>query len=143
MSVDSTVVAVEPSTKKTKKKENLKQRAYLNSLSSILDYGGAQITGFIINPFIVGGLGNAMYGVWQILGQLTGYTKMADTRASQALKWSLASKRDVAQEEEFKHFGMDLEFLLRKNKEWREILQGILFTTGDIVKKGDKAEEEA
>ena len=28
-----------------------------------------------------------------------------------------------AQKEEFKHFGMDLEFLLRKKKEWREILE--------------------
>ena len=48
-----------------------------------------------------------------------------------------------AQKEEFKHFGMDLEFLLRRKQEWREILKGILFTFGDIVKKGDEAEEEA
>ena len=48
-----------------------------------------------------------------------------------------------AQKEEFKHFGMDLEFLLRKNSEWREILKGILFTKGDIVKLGEKAEDEA
>ncbi|MES2649747.1 MAG: polysaccharide biosynthesis protein [Bacteroidota bacterium] len=84
------------------KKENLKQRAYLNSLSAIIDYAGIQVTGFIINPFIVGGLGTSMYGVWQMLGQLTGYTKMVDTRATQVLKWSLANKRDVALEEELK-----------------------------------------
>ncbi|MBW8769200.1 MAG: hypothetical protein JF589_05570, partial [Gemmatimonadetes bacterium] len=36
-----------------------------------------------------------------------------------------------AQHEEMKHFGMDLEFLLRKKPQWREVLQGILFTTGD------------
>ncbi|MDB4905409.1 MAG: hypothetical protein JWO05_193 [Gemmatimonadetes bacterium] len=46
-----------------------------------------------------------------------------------------------AQHEEMKHFGMDLEFLLRQNEQWRTMLQGILFTTGDIVKKADKAEE--
>ena len=46
-----------------------------------------------------------------------------------------------AQHEEMKHFGMDLEFLLRKKPQWREVLQGILFTTGDIVKLGDEAEE--
>lgn len=46
-----------------------------------------------------------------------------------------------AQHEEMKHFGMDLEFLLRKKPEWRTMLQGILFTTGDIVKSGDEAEE--
>ena len=48
-----------------------------------------------------------------------------------------------AQKEEFKHFGMDLEFLLRRKPEWREILQGILFTSGDIVKEGEEAEEKA
>jgi hypothetical protein len=48
-----------------------------------------------------------------------------------------------AQKEEFKHFGMDLEFLLRMKPLWREILQGILFKHGDIVEHGDDAEENA
>src|SRR6185312_72536 len=48
-----------------------------------------------------------------------------------------------AQQEEFKHFGMDLEFLLRRTPKWREILQGILFTSGSIVKHGEDAEESA
>lgn len=48
-----------------------------------------------------------------------------------------------AQEEEFKHFGMDLEFLLRTKPTWRIVLQKILFTTGDIVKLGKKGEEAA
>lgn len=48
-----------------------------------------------------------------------------------------------AQEEEFKHFGMDLEFLLRKNKVWRTTMEAILFTRGDIVKLGKKGEEAA
>ena len=47
-----------------------------------------------------------------------------------------------AQHEEFKHFGMDLEFLLRKKEEWRKILKDILFTKGDIVKLGEKGEKE-
>src|SRR5947207_14139048 len=46
-----------------------------------------------------------------------------------------------AQEEEFKHFGMDLEFLMRRTPKWREILQGILFQQGDIVERGEEAEE--
>ena len=48
-----------------------------------------------------------------------------------------------AQEEEFKHFGMDLEFLLRKKPKWRTTLQAILFTKGDIVALGKKGEEKA
>ena len=48
-----------------------------------------------------------------------------------------------AREEEFKHFGMDLEFLLRREPVWREILKGIVFQPGDIVDRGEEAEEEA
>jgi uncharacterized protein len=46
-----------------------------------------------------------------------------------------------AQKEEFKHFGMDLEFLLRRTPQWRKILQEILFKPGDIVEHGEEAEE--
>lgn len=46
-----------------------------------------------------------------------------------------------AQQEEFKHFGMDLEFLLRQKPVWRKMLKGILFTKGDIVELGEDAEE--
>ena len=45
-----------------------------------------------------------------------------------------------AQHEEMKHFGMDLEFLLRKKPEWQKVLKGILFKKGDIVKHADDAE---
>ena len=48
-----------------------------------------------------------------------------------------------AQSEEFKNFGMDLEFLLRQKPKWRKVLQGILFQKGNIVKNGKKAEENA
>jgi hypothetical protein len=48
-----------------------------------------------------------------------------------------------AQGEEFKHFAMDLEFLLRRTPLWRETAEGILFQDGDIVEHGEEAEEEA
>src|SRR5919107_4853422 len=48
-----------------------------------------------------------------------------------------------AQGEEFKHFSMDLEFLLRRTPLWREIAEGILFQDGDIVEHGEEAEGEA
>jgi hypothetical protein len=38
---------------------------------------------------------------------------------------------------------MDLEFLLRRTPAWREIAQGILFQSGDIVEHGEEAEAEA
>lgn len=46
-----------------------------------------------------------------------------------------------AQEEEFKHFGMDLEFLIRQKPTWQAVLQGILFKSGDIVQLGKHGEE--
>jgi uncharacterized protein len=72
---------------------------------------------------------------------------------AEAIGWyeqrlSLEKDRDAraimrnAQKEEFKHFGMDLEFLLRRKQEWREIARGILFQPGDIVEHGEEAEEE-
>jgi uncharacterized protein len=47
-----------------------------------------------------------------------------------------------AQGEEFKHFSMDLEFLLRRVPAWREVAQGILFQEGNIVEHGEEAEAE-
>lgn len=47
-----------------------------------------------------------------------------------------------AQQEEFKHFGMDLEFLLRQKRKWRVALRDILFKEGDIVAHGEEAEED-
>jgi hypothetical protein len=55
---------------------------------------------------------------------------------------ALAVMRD-AQGEEFKHFAMDLEFLLRRTPIWREIAQGILFQAGDIAEHGEEAEAQA
>jgi hypothetical protein len=48
-----------------------------------------------------------------------------------------------AQGEEFKHFSMDLEFLLRRTPAWREIARRVLFQGGDIVEHGEEAEAEA
>lgn len=46
------------------------------------------------------------------------------------------------QKEEFIHFSMDLEFLLRKKPTWRTIAKNVLFKSGDIVENGEKAEEK-
>ncbi len=74
------------------------------------------------------------------------------TEESEAINWytqRLTLERDPearaimenARHEEFKHFAMDLEFLSRRLPEWRETLRGVLFQPGDIVKRGDEAEE--
>jgi len=74
------------------------------------------------------------------------------TEEAEAIGWyeqRLALEKDKeaaaimrnAQHEEMKHFGMDLEFLLRQKPQWRETLKGILFKAGNIVKHADAAEE--
>jgi hypothetical protein len=74
------------------------------------------------------------------------------TEEAEAISWyeqRLAVESDAeakaimenSQEEEFKHFGMDLEFLLRRKPKWRIALQEILFKEGDIVEHGEEAEE--
>jgi uncharacterized protein len=74
------------------------------------------------------------------------------TEEAEAINWyeqRISVERDAqakaimanAQEEEFKHFAMDLEFLIRHTPKWRAVLQQVLFKQGDIVKLGEKGEE--
>jgi hypothetical protein len=67
------------------------------------------------------------------------YTQRLELEADKDAKAIMENAR----EEEFKHFSMDLEFLLRKLPQWREIAQGVLFKEGDIVEHGEDAEESA
>jgi hypothetical protein len=47
-----------------------------------------------------------------------------------------------AQGEEFKHFAMDLEWLLRRKPKWRVAVQGVVNQSGDIVQNGKRAEDQ-
>ncbi len=47
-----------------------------------------------------------------------------------------------SQEEEYKHFGMDLEFLLREKPVWKATLQRILFQSGPITELGKQGEQQ-
>ena len=46
-----------------------------------------------------------------------------------------------AQQEEFKHFAMALEFLSRRKPKWRAVMKEVLFQEGDIVELGEEGEE--
>lgn len=47
-----------------------------------------------------------------------------------------------AQQEEFIHFGIDLEFMLRRMPAWRVVLKNILFQDGDLIDLAEHAEEK-
>ena len=76
------------------------------------------------------------------------------TEEAEAINWyeqRLAIEQDEearaiitdARHEEYKHFSMDLEFLLRRRPEWRAIARGIVFREGDITENGEAAEAGA
>src|SRR5690625_4492583 len=88
----------------SKQRENLKQRAYLNSVTSVLDYGARIVTNFFVTPFLVSGLGSTLFGVWKVLGQFTSYTNLADIKATQVLKWAVARDRDSISDEELRDY---------------------------------------
>lgn len=76
------------------------------------------------------------------------------TEEAEAIGWyeqriSIEKDKDAkkimehTQQEEFIHFAMDLEFLLRKKPKWKLIMKNVLFRDGDIVDNGEKAESAA
>jgi O-antigen/teichoic acid export membrane protein len=126
-------------THKQRKGENLKQRAYLNTVSSLIDYIGAQLTGMIVSPFIVRGLGSSMYGIWQMLGQMTGYAKMADSRATQVLKWTVAKKKAIATEEELRSDLTSALFVTIASMPLVLIIGGVISWYAPYITKADPA----
>lgn len=47
-----------------------------------------------------------------------------------------------AQKEEFKHFCMDLEFLLRRKADWNTMVKNVVGKSGNIVKNGERGEDK-
>lgn len=82
----------------------LTKKAYLNALTVVLDYGASLLVGFIITPILVAGLGNYLYGMWQVLNRLVGYLTPASGRPGFALKATLANQQastDYAQKRRY------------------------------------------
>jgi O-antigen/teichoic acid export membrane protein len=73
--------------------KGLTKKAYLNLLTVVLDYGASLIVGFIITPLMVRGLGNFIFGMWQVLVRLIGYLTPASGRAAFALKATIANQQ--------------------------------------------------
>jgi O-antigen/teichoic acid export membrane protein len=74
----------------------LTQRAWLNVLASLLDYGAKVAVGLVVVPILVGGLGRSLYGVWEMLARLVGYMTAGDGRPTQALRLVVANLQGSA-----------------------------------------------
>ena len=86
------------------RKENLTQRAYLNSITGIIDFSSKQIVGFILNPITVFILGPYIYGVWKIIMQLNTYMTMSDINVSQTLRILVAKERSISSDKDLKKY---------------------------------------
>src|SRR6266498_3978278 len=71
----------------------LTKKAYLNALTVVLDYGASLLAGFLVTPLMVAGLGNYLFGMWQVLNRLIGYITPASGRPGFALKATLANQQ--------------------------------------------------
>ncbi len=84
--------------------ESLTKKAYLNALAAALDYGAGLLTGFLVTPLVVSGLGDYFYGAWSTLQRMTDYITPATGRPTQVLKWMLAKRQHVAEAEEKRRY---------------------------------------
>lgn len=73
----------------------LTRRAFLNAVSSILDFGSTLVIGLFVTPVLIHSLDNSLFGVWKILQQLVDHMSAADGRPTQALKWVIANQQQA------------------------------------------------
>jgi len=65
---------------------NYSKKITKNVIANYLGYVVNFVVGFLLAPFIIHRLGDASYGIWAILGQLTGYLGILDLGIAQANK---------------------------------------------------------
>jgi len=78
----------------------LTRRAALNGLAAALDIVARAGVELVLNPLLVGRLGDHLYGAWRFLWRLTGSVHAASGRSSQALKLSIANRKGSVDERE-------------------------------------------
>src|SRR3989440_11098324 len=91
MSRDVAIPDQAPARARPRSAANLTQRASLNVVASLLDYGAKIAVNFLVIPILVTGLGRSLYGVWEMLGRLVGYLTAGDGRPTQALRLVVAT----------------------------------------------------
>jgi O-antigen/teichoic acid export membrane protein len=67
-----------------------------NVLTYYLNLIVVAAVGFIVNPLLLGALGPLLFGVWKSLQRYLDFATVADGRASQALKWIVASRTTLS-----------------------------------------------
>lgn len=55
-----------------------KRRVVSNSMWNVIGYGSSMAVAFVLTPFVIHRLGNTLYGVWSLVGEITGYMALSD-----------------------------------------------------------------
>ena len=79
--------------KKTFKDKGLTNKALLNGFATLLDYGARMSISLFLNPILVEGLGDYLYGVWQLLSRTMTYVSAASGQPTQAIKILVANRQ--------------------------------------------------
>ncbi len=78
------------------RKTSLTQKASLTVVAYGLEYGAKMIVGLAVTPILVSRLGQALYGVYEMLGRLTSYLEPLSGRPPAALRLVVASRQKSA-----------------------------------------------
>jgi O-antigen/teichoic acid export membrane protein len=71
----------------------LTRKASLNAGAGALDYAARIVVGLVLNPLLVGRLGDFGFAAWQVLQRLLGHATPAGGRPGEALKWVVAQQQ--------------------------------------------------
>ena len=82
----------------------LSRRASLNAAAAGLDFGARTVIELVLNPLMLHGLGDYLFGAWRILWRLTGYLWATSGRAAQALQSAVANRLQSEDTDEKKRF---------------------------------------
>ena len=84
--------------------ESLTKKASLNVLAQAIDFGARVAVELAINPLLVTGLGDFLFGVWRVLWRLNESMLAASGRSTQALKWAIAKRQSSTDNDEKRRY---------------------------------------
>jgi O-antigen/teichoic acid export membrane protein len=71
----------------------LTRKASLNVVAYGLEYGAKMAVGLLVTPILVSRLGQALFGVWEMLARLASYVESVTDRPPEALKLVVANQQ--------------------------------------------------
>jgi O-antigen/teichoic acid export membrane protein len=84
-----------------------------NVVTYYLNFIVVALVGFLVTPLLLAAIGPLLFGVWKSLQRYLDFATVADGRASQALKWIVASRTTLSDEERRRDIGAAIIVWLR------------------------------